>query len=480
VSARSCTLAVLCLAALIAGALLLLGGGDGYTVKAEFRDAGGVRKNSDVKIGEVPAGRVTGVKLTDRDTAVVTMKLDDGVGPLGAGARAASRPVNLLGEKFIDLDPGDLQHPVGSGTTIAAKRTDTAVELDDVLNALQPGTRARLRILLNEAGIALAGRGTDVNRLLEQMPGGLDESARLLAALSRDTRRLERAAVDGDRVLAAVSSRRADLGRLVESADDALAVTASRRVALNRALVAAPGGLGELRRALGELRRAGDDLRPAAANLRRTAAPLAGTLRRLPGFADDASQTLDAAVATGPALDRLGRQGTPTVRRLRPTAQRLGAFARELRPVSDELGASSMRNLLRFMNNWGAITQVSDGLSHIFRVRLNFGPGSFADKPPAPVARRRTRSAPAPRRAAPTAPRTSDPRPRTSGPQTSRPEIKLPKLPKLPEVRKLLGEAPQRIVDAVPELTKRLLAPGRDHRDEPQDSGRLLDYLLGN
>ena len=53
----------------------------------------------------------------------------------------------------------------------------------------------------------------------------------------------------------------------------------------------------------------------------------------------------------------------------------------------------------------------------------------------------------------------------------------MPKLPKLPDVRKLLDEAPQRIVDAVPELTKGLLGPGRD---DPKDTGRLLDYLLGS
>jgi phospholipid/cholesterol/gamma-HCH transport system substrate-binding protein len=485
VTARNLVLGTLCLVVLAVGGILVLGGSDsGYVVKAAFDDAGGVRKNSDVKIGEVPAGTITDVSLGKGDKAIVTMKLDKGVGPIGAGATARSRPVNLLGEKFVDLAPGDLSRPVASGTTIPATRTGTAVELDDILNTLQPGTRARLRILINEAGIALAGRGRDFNQLLEQLPGGLDESARFLAALSSDTAKLESLVEKGDRVIGAVSGKREDLGRFVQSASDALAVTASRRAALGRTLAAAPGGLSELRRTLGQLQQAGDDLRPAAAQLRATAGPLASTLRRLPSFAADARQTLTAATRVAPQLDRLGVQGAPTVRRLRPTVQRLSDFAGELQPVSDELANGALKNLLRFMNNWGALTSLEDGIGHIFRVRLLAGPEVLTGDKPQRAARSRLRpkAAPTPRpQPAPQAPKA--PEAPAAPARPTLPQLSLPDLLKLPGLPKVTGGAPKSVTEVLPQVTDALLGKDRgtrDGQDDSQDTLRLLDYLFGN
>lgn len=480
-SARHLALSALGLVALVLGGILALGGSDdGYIVKAAFDDAGGVRKNSDVKIGEVPAGRIIGVELGEGDRAIVTMKLDDGVGPIGAGATARSRPVNLLGEKYVDLDPGDLKRRVDSGTTIPTTRTATAVELDDILNIAQPGTRARLRILINEAGIALAGRGTDFNKLLEELPSGLDEAATFLDAMSRNTKVLTNLVDESDRVLGALTPKRESLGEFVQSAHDALAVTASRRAALGRTLAAAPGGLSELQRTLGQLQKTAADLRPAAANLRRTAAPLATTLRQLPAFARDARQTLTAATRVAPALERLGRQGSPTVRRLRPTLEQLSTFARQSQPVSAELAGGAMRNLVRFMNNWASITTLEDGISRVFRVRLYAGPDTLTgDKP---GARRRAKVKPKARRDAgtPTAPAAPD---RDAGPTA--PVLKLPRLPdlpRIPDISKVLGEAPKEALEGVTPLIDGVTGkhPQRgDTQDDSQDVLRLLDYLFG-
>ena len=95
-------------------ALAILPSENGYRVRAEFRDAAGLHKHVYVKLGGVPAGTVTSMKLTKRDTALVTMRLDDGAAPVGPGARATVRPVNLLGEKFVDLEPGDASRPLPS------------------------------------------------------------------------------------------------------------------------------------------------------------------------------------------------------------------------------------------------------------------------------------------------------------------------------------------------------------------------------
>ena len=110
---RILAIAAVALVAVIAIVLATSGGeDDGYVVRAEFRDAAGLRKNSDVKIGGVPGGKITKIALTAKDTAIVTMKLRDGAVPIGTGATADARPVNLLGEKYVDLRPGDLKRAV--------------------------------------------------------------------------------------------------------------------------------------------------------------------------------------------------------------------------------------------------------------------------------------------------------------------------------------------------------------------------------
>jgi phospholipid/cholesterol/gamma-HCH transport system substrate-binding protein len=469
---------VLGLAALIIGIVLYTGREDGYIVKVEFADAGGVRKNSEVKIAEAPAGKVVDIDLTKRDTAMVTLKMDDGAWPIGTGASARSRPVNLLGEKYVDLRPGDLKRPVPSGSVIPDSRTATAVEIDDVLNTLDPSVRARLRILIGEAGVAMAGRGTDFNQVLESLPHSLDEGSRFLGQLSKDTGKLDELIVKGDRVLSAVATRKEDLGTFIDSADKALAVTADQRKELERTVASAPGGLRQLRSALGELGSASAALRPAAANLTKTTRPLASTLERLPGFANDTKKTLAVARKVAPSLARLGTEGTPTVRRLRPTLNRLSSFATSLAPNVTTFDEGGAKDVIRWATNWANVTEGQDGIGHVFRDRVFVG-RDFFSLPNAEVRKtaRRT-SRPAAKAADPA------PAPPADRPAAKKPALALPKLPKLPVV----SDALPKVTTTVDSILKKILpngtapapAPGGSRGEATDnDALHLFDYLLG-
>jgi phospholipid/cholesterol/gamma-HCH transport system substrate-binding protein len=359
------------LASLVVAVLVLRSGSDGYVVKAQFRDAAGLRKNSSVKVGGVPGGTITKLDLGPGDLAVATMRLDDGV-TVGDGARAHVRPVNLLGEKYIELIPGDFRdRPWASGKTIAAAHTSAPVELDDVLNVLRPDTRTALRVLINEAGVAMAGRGADFNDLLDQLPPSLDQTTRVISAFASDTRRLGDLVSQGDRVLDSVTAKRNDLNDLVDEAGKALQATADRRVDLGASVRAAGPTAQQLRATLTALHTTAANLVPAARGLRATTSPLRDTLDRLPAFVKDVGPLLATATAVAPDLRRLGADAAPTVRRLRPTAARLSTFARRLAPLvrtADQAGA--LDGLLGVMNGWVRTTQNSDGLGHLFRLRL--------------------------------------------------------------------------------------------------------------
>lgn len=364
--------AVATLGVFFGGKRLLFDTPDGYVVQAEFADSAGLRKNSAVKVGGVPAGEVTRITLTDRDTALVRMRLDDEAAPVGAGAHARSRPVNLLGEKYVDLRPGDVRAPARSGTTIPQDRTDASVELDDVLNALDPDVRGRLRILINESGVALAGRGADFNALLQGLPPALDELQQLVDNLGADTDRMHRLIARGHRVVRAVDAGRDDLGRLVVNAADVLDDTARRRAELGRTIRDAPATLRQLRSSVYDLGTAAGRLAPGATQLRRAAGPLRAVLEQAPAFAEDAERTLDTAADVAPALARLGRRGRPTVARLRPVAEDLRAFATRLDPVVRTLDGT-IRDALGFVHGYARAQQQRDGLGHRLRLREIIG-----------------------------------------------------------------------------------------------------------
>jgi virulence factor Mce-like protein len=363
--------ALLAVVAVVAAALLLGGGERPYIVKAVYADASGLTKDYDVKIDGVPAGTIKHVDLDAADHAVLTLELDKGAAPIGAGAKAFARPANLLGEKYVDLRLGDRRRPQPSGTVIPISRTGTPVELDDVLNTLDAGTRARLRILINEAGTALAGRGADFNALLGALPGALDDTRRVVDDVNSENARVRRMISASARVTAAVDSRHDDLRRVVADAATALHVVAERRRQLGATVARAPSTLAQLNGTLGDLRSAASDLVPASRALRRSAPPLRQVLAALPSFSEQTADTLREAQSLAPTLASLGRQATPDVRRVATTARQLDTFATDLAPVVRGLDRGVLRDAIGLMHGWSRVIARSDGLGHIFRVRVN-------------------------------------------------------------------------------------------------------------
>jgi len=386
------------LAAIVAivGVILLTSGGDddAYQVRIVFDDAGGLVENGDVKIGGVVAGRIMKLQVTDDDRGEAIVELKENAAPIGRGARARVRPVNLLGEKYVDLDAGDVRSPEPSGVVIPPGRTSAPVELDDAINILDPDSRARLRILINETGIALGGKGTDLNATLARLPRALDEAEELVKSIS-DTGKIDRLITDGDRVLAAFNDGRDDLTGMVDSAARTLAVTARLRQDLGRTLDAAPATLTQLRSTLVKLAGTATRLEPAAVELRRTAAPLAATLKSVPGFRSAAAPTLSQVRTVSPNLSRLAREASPTIRRLQPLSDDLVTFSRALDPVTRILDVQT-NPLLRVMEGWARTIQIRDGLGHLFRTEVTVDEELLttllAQLQPAPTANKRSRS----------------------------------------------------------------------------------------
>jgi virulence factor Mce-like protein len=375
-SRRAVTIGLLAAAAAVLAVVTVAGGGSSYVLKAEFADADGLRADFAVREQGVVVGRIADVSVTPRDTALATLELDPSVVPVGAGATASIHPSNLLGEKYVQLNPGDIREPQPSGSTIPPSRTSTAPELDQVLGAFSADTRKATAIFLAEQGDALLGRGQDLARLLQRLPKSLDSATQLVAGLGQDNVALGRLVDQSDQILQAAAPQRTALGRLVSSAQGAFNTLASREQALGETISTSPAAISQLRRTLIALQNAAVPLGPAAAGLRATAPSLAATLRATPGFATAAQPALAAIGRAAPALQQLGSNGTPVINALRPAAVRLERFAATLAPVSKLLDRQ-IGSVLDVVQGWGRAIGDRDGIGHIYRLDTLFPQNTF-------------------------------------------------------------------------------------------------------
>ena len=137
-------------------------GDKGYELTATFENAATLRETSPVRIAGVNVGEVTGVEA-DGEAAKVTFTVDDEGQPIHTDAEVEIRPrLFLEGNFFVDLSPGSPSAPeLASGDDIPITQTATAVQLDEVLTALQAPQRRGLQRLLEGYGTALTYEPTE-------------------------------------------------------------------------------------------------------------------------------------------------------------------------------------------------------------------------------------------------------------------------------------------------------------------------------
>lgn len=130
--------------------------GRGFEISATFENAATLRSSSPVRIAGIKVGEVTSVE-PEGDAARVTFTVSDEGRPIHDDASVEIRPrLFLEGNFFLDLHPGSPSAPeLGEGGTIPVTQTATAVQLDEILTALQSDTRANLRKLLDGFGTGL-------------------------------------------------------------------------------------------------------------------------------------------------------------------------------------------------------------------------------------------------------------------------------------------------------------------------------------
>lgn len=182
--------AALLLAAVVATAC---GGEPATEVNAIFEDTGDLTSGHAVKISDVTVGTVKEVALTDGYEARVTMAVKPGL-DLPADISARLRKTNLLGERYVELLPGDGPGVFESGATIA--ETSTVPELEEVVasgtDVLVAVAADRLAGAIEAGAEGLDGRGetfgsilTDLNVMVDAYDDNSEDLVRLIEGFDR-------------------------------------------------------------------------------------------------------------------------------------------------------------------------------------------------------------------------------------------------------------------------------------------------------
>jgi ABC-type transporter Mla subunit MlaD len=318
------------LAAVLAGVVWAGAGGAGpdpYRVAAVFDNADFLVEGQQVKVAGAPSGSVEKIGLTPDRHARIEMTVRRGLGPFRSDARCEIRPESLIGEKFVQCEPGTADgqplEEVDGLPTVPLERNSSPVDLDIVFSALRLPYRQRLTLLVNELGVGLAGRPEALNSAIRRANPALAQINRMLRIVDRDRRTLAQLIDDSDIVLAELARRRGDVAGFVERADRVAEAVASRRGDLDLAIRRLPAMLEQLEPAATDLAALATDARPVANDLRDAAGPAADLL-------GDFEPLTEAARPTLVAVRELSRTGRKAVRSATPVADGLAPVARRL------------------------------------------------------------------------------------------------------------------------------------------------------
>ena len=351
------------MASLVAALVLGVGAsddsGEGYEVRATFDNVSGAVEGEDVKIAGARVGAIKELDVTADKKAVVVFEIEEpGFAPFHADARCTIRPQSLIGEKFVECDPGTPDAPAldevpegeeGAGQAmLPLERTSSPVDLDLINNIMRLPYRERLALLINEFGTALAGRGSDLGEVIHRANPALRETDEVLKILADQNRTLAQLAVDGDRALAPLARERERVGNFIVKANETAQASAERRDELGQTFEKLPRFLAELKPTMRDLGLLSDEMTPVISDLGDAAPALNRFILALGPFS---RQTIPSLDSLGEAVD----VGGPALVDTEPLFEDLRDFGVDANPVSRNLN-----RLLTSFDETGGIERLMD------------------------------------------------------------------------------------------------------------------------
>jgi phospholipid/cholesterol/gamma-HCH transport system substrate-binding protein len=343
---RGLITAAVAVAVVVAVALISSSGaGNGYLVRAYFDNGSFMVSGEQVRIAGANVGSIqsvgvsmpgeidaysNGKPVSIPGKAIIVMEITNpGFQDFRSDASCLIRPQSLIGEKFVDCNPTLPRAPgspvppplkqVPSGQpgagqyVLPVENNSTSVDPDLIHDIQTLPYAQRFRLILNELGAGLAGRGKDLEEVIVRANPVLREVDQLLGILNAQRDRLAQLASDSATVLGPLSRERAHVAGFLANAGDAAQASSERGAALEASLRKFPRFLREFRLTMRSLQGFSDAGTPVLADLGKAAPALTEATRELAPFSAASTVALKSLGATGKVAGPLLAEADPIV-----------------------------------------------------------------------------------------------------------------------------------------------------------------------
>jgi phospholipid/cholesterol/gamma-HCH transport system substrate-binding protein len=400
---RKWLLAAALVVAIVAVVALLSGGGNGssgYVVRAIFDNGGFMVKGEEVRIAGATVGEIESVGVTMPGEAasyedgkpqplpgkaVIAMKIvDPGFQDFRSDASCLIRPQSLIGEKFVDCQP-TLPRAPGSQPAPALKEipegepgegqyllpvenNSTSVDPDLINNINQLTYAQRFRLILNELGAGLAGRGEDVEEVVKRANPVLRDADRLFLILRQQRNQLAQLNADSEEILVPLARERRSVAGFFANAGATAQASAEEGPALEASLRKLPRFLRELRQTVASLEYFSESGTPVFESLGKAAPAFTEATRALTPFSAASTVSFKSFGASGEVAGPKLRAADPVVKKIRDLGRSGAAPTSELaRFLVSAKKTKGFDGIADLIYNSGAATNEFDRYGHFTR-----------------------------------------------------------------------------------------------------------------
>jgi ABC-type transporter Mla subunit MlaD len=337
-------------AAVVVVVLLVSGGGggsNGYLVRAVFDNGAFMVTGEQVRVAGANVGTIESVDVSMpgqtvayRDgkpvavpgKAIIVLDIaDPGFQDFRSDASCQIRPQSLIGEKFVDCRPTLPRAPgsppapplkqipdgqEGAGQYLLPLGSNGTSVDPDLINDIQTLPYAqRFRLIFNELGAGLAGRGDDLEVLVKRANPVLRDVDRLFGILSAQRDRLVQLTSDSDQILGPLARERSHVAGFFTNSGAAAQASSEKGPQLEAALRKFPAFLREFRLTMRSLQGFSDAATPTFSYLGKAAPALTDATRTLPPFSEATTVALKSLGETGEASGPIFQEAEPIIRK---------------------------------------------------------------------------------------------------------------------------------------------------------------------
>jgi ABC-type transporter Mla subunit MlaD len=380
---RRLLLAAAVVAAIVVVVLLVSGGGEsgGYRIRAVFDNGGFMVTGEQVRVAGANVGEIEQVSVTmpgetvaykngkpveKPGKAIIVMNITDpGFQDFRQDATCLIRPQSLIGEKFVDCRPtlprapGEKPPPPlkkipdgepGEGEYLLPLGSNGTSVDPDLINDINTLPYAqRFRLIFNELGAGLAGRGEDLNVLVKRANPVLRDVDRAFGILSAQRKQLAQLASDSEEILQPLSRERAHVAGFIANSGAAAEASAEKGPELEEALQKFPTFLREFRKTMVSLKSFSDAGTPLFEDFGTAAPSLTDATRTLTPF----SEALTVALKS---LGKAGEASGPYFAEADPVVQKAATLAKSGVVPTKELAALFVG--LQKTGGWDSLTEL--------------------------------------------------------------------------------------------------------------------------